>query len=109
METTDYFSLEVEDLTVSYSLGDAIDWKLGVPVNEKQLKKFSYSLGDAIDWKPLYKFIASLKSFISYSLGDAIDWKHEKMMDIRDAVILDLLLARGRDRLETPKKLTSRT
>ena len=37
----------------------------------------SYSLGDAIDWK--LKFGECFGGFdkrVSYSLGDAIDWKH---------------------------------
>ena len=36
----------------------------------------SYSLGDAIDWKQNTQGIrVGLGSFLSYSLGDAIDWK----------------------------------
>ena len=37
---------------LSYSLGDAIDWKLHCEKFFEDLKCFSYSLGDAIDWKP---------------------------------------------------------
>ena len=37
---------------VSYSLGDAIDWKHeAIVINCYQLGLISYSLGDAIDWK----------------------------------------------------------
>ena len=39
-------------LGVSYSLGDAIDWKPTAAINDPMLRSFfSYSLGDAIDWK----------------------------------------------------------
>ena len=64
-------------LIISYSLGDAIDWKL---VKSRAIAEFlaiSYSLGDAIDWKlplSLDKLI-NYCPCISYSLGDAIDWK----------------------------------
>ena len=37
---------------ISYSLGDAIDWKQSVKTGKSILYLFSYSLGDAIDWKP---------------------------------------------------------
>ena len=35
----------------SYSLGDAIDWKLDSHTSASTVRDFSYSLGDAIDWK----------------------------------------------------------
>ena len=48
------------------------DW-LGIVI-------FSYSLGDAIDWK---LFDNGFKEFgfpaVSYSLGDAIDWKLQRV------------------------------
>ena len=85
---------------VSYSLGNAIDWKLFQAFSPRCLppclllargrdrlktpcaghhfltrRIVSYSLGDAIDWK-LKRFSSLLKDiFFSYSLGDAIDWK----------------------------------
>ncbi|WP_190316104.1 hypothetical protein [Pseudanabaena sp. UWO310] len=37
----------------------------------------------------------------SYSLGDAIDWKHLALYDVCDYWVINPLLARGRDRLET--------
>ena len=41
----------MSEVEISYSLGDAIDWKLkGVSV-DSIIRPFSYSLGDAIDWK----------------------------------------------------------
>ncbi len=41
-----------ESIGFSYSLGDAIDWKLGVELlYGTSLSRISYSLGDAIDWK----------------------------------------------------------
>ena len=36
---------------VSYSLGDAIDWKLKVFTMPRVIGFVPYSLGDAIDWK----------------------------------------------------------
>ena len=62
----------------------------------------SYSLGDAIDWK-LSTVLKRTFSFfnISYSLGDAIDWKLTLRNVAIWAVVFVLLLARGRDRLET--------
>ena len=35
----------------------------------------SYSLGDAIDWKPTGGRTVTWNDHLSYSLGDAIDWK----------------------------------
>ena len=37
--------------------------------------QISYSLGDAIDWKRIIDSTASSYADVSYSLGDAIDWK----------------------------------
>ena len=37
--------------------------------------EISYSLGDAIDWKRSYPSIPAIPNDISYSLGDAINWK----------------------------------
>ncbi len=87
-------------LKLPYSLGDAIDWKLSVSPNNALLKFVSYTLGDAIDWKPRLGCIYVRRFQIPYSLGDAIDWKQHT--NYENAVpILCLLLARGRDRLET--------
>ena len=36
---------------IPYSLGDAIDWKLGFVVITGVIGDVPYSLGDAIDWK----------------------------------------------------------
>ena len=111
---------------ISYSLGDAIDWKhrlvrkqskvmqylllargrdrleTSVPVLEVCfVLQVSYSLGDAIDWKPRRDFSMLFAPLtLSYSLGDAIDWK---LYVYRVCVYIPcvLLLARGRDRLET--------
>ena len=61
----------------------------------------SYSLGDAIDWKlksPL--FVPKDQLHFSYSLGDAIDWKLILAVSVLKTCFV-LLLARGRDRLET--------
>ena len=38
---------------------------------------------------------------VSYSLGDAIDWKRTPFQFLVEAIVSNLLLARGRDRLET--------
>ena len=38
---------------LSYSLGDAIDWKLLAGYRLDRIVAVSYSLGDAIDWKLL--------------------------------------------------------
>ncbi len=43
---------------------------------KKPLCDISYSLGDAIDWKLLRGSLRWHIGHISYSLGDAIDWKH---------------------------------
>ena len=64
--------------------------------------EISYSLGDAIDWKLFLSLISICIFSLSYSLGDAIDWKHEKDIDPLFGPLDFLLLARGRDRLETP-------
>ena len=61
---------------------------------------FSYSLGDAIDWKHISIYKTCLRAKFSYSLGDAIDWKLYKLMSNTTNNSF-LLLARGRDRLET--------
>ena len=61
---------------------------------------FSYSLGDAIDWKQQYPRRREVVERVSYSLGDAIDWKLDHS-DKTVGVSGFLLLARGRDRLET--------
>ena len=63
---------------------------------------FSYSLGDAIDWKQQYPRRREVVERVSYSLGDAIDWKLDHS-DKTVGVSGFLLLARGRDRLETLK------
>ena len=56
----------------------------------------SYSLGDAIDWKHYPMTLRAIALVISYSLGDAIDWKHLVLnTDLESSV--NLLLARGRD------------
>ena len=63
---------------ISYSLGDAIDWKRGSVGFKPFAIVVSYSLGDAIDWKlSIGGDVESVLqvSGISYSLGDAIDWK----------------------------------
>ena len=39
------------------------------------VEMFSYSLGDAIDWKLNPVFVCGVFPLVSYSLGDAIDWK----------------------------------
>ena len=50
-------------LVVSYSLGDAIDWKRVSQPSVSKVLKLSYSLGDAIDWKPPFNLkICRLKS-----------------------------------------------
>ena len=66
---------------------------------------FSYSLGDAIDWKQHHTSIVFLGVIISYSLGDAIDWKLPQTLE-KKASKSSLLLARGRDRLETVNQRT---
>ncbi len=46
--------------------------------------------------------IATSEHLFSYSLGDAIDWKQDKSKVERPwGELTSLLLARGRDRLET--------
>ena len=80
---------------ISYSLGDAIDWK-HYPMTLRAIALvISYSLGDAIDWKRRCRCEGRTKYHFSYSLGDAIDWKQQ----ICDHVfyVAFLLLARGRD------------
>ena len=87
-------------MEVSYSLGDAIDWKridshdrripsiilllargrdrLETVSHSKNLHRnnpISYSLGDAIDWKHSCLIRSLSLAVVSYSLGDAIDWK----------------------------------
>ena len=85
---------------ISYSLGDAIDWKPKPPTEELETCYVSYSLGDAIDWKLNAIFVPNQLAYaISYSLGDAIDWKQLRL--VLPIPPLFLLLARGRDRLET--------
>ena len=57
----------------------------------------SYSLGDAIDWKHSIAEQPGIFAFaVSYSLGDAIDWKH-KCVGLGSYPLINLLLARGRD------------
>ena len=86
---------------VSYSLGDAIDWKRHFIVFCHLFSSISYSLGDAIDWKQkLNQNFSIFVCKVSYSLGDAIDWKRY-CTDLGDRVSTVLLLARGRDWLET--------
>ena len=86
---------------VSYSLGDAIDWK-----QDKALLidfivlPVSYSLGDAIDWKQSDYCAGIYLNRVSYSLGDAIDWKLVDSSFVTLSLTIPLL-ARGRDRLET--------
>ena len=42
---------------------------------------FSYSLGDAIDWKLVKTMTVNVyRLHISYSLGDAIDWKLQSVI-----------------------------
>ena len=60
------------------------------------IKFISYSLGDAIDWKLKKGNTEHLLNIISYSLGDAIDWK-QKSRIFNSLTITILLLARGRD------------
>ena len=88
-------------MCVSYSLGDAIDWKQieGWRIVFRQ-RIVSYSLGDAIDWKLLFSNAKDVTPALSYSLGDAIDWKHSTSTQSLFYGSY-LLLARGRDRLET--------
>ncbi len=113
-------------MAVPYSLGDAIDWKLGLGAREQTFLNLPYSLGDAIDWKHYIDCHCFTLSSFPYSLGDAIDWKQSCQSGIflgfvlyfpyslGDAIdwkpiILYIsassetypLLARGRDRLET--------
>ncbi len=61
----------------------------------------SYSLGDAIDWKHPCPCFLSLEIILSYSLGDAIDWKLRNILNGVRCLCSGLLLARGRDRLKT--------
>ena len=91
--------------SISYSLGDAIDWKLGkdLVVSSAKPQGISYSLGDAIDWKRRKSQIFCCHWNISYSLGDAIDWKPKRLRVSCPHENPLLLLARGRDRLETMK------
>ena len=64
----------------------------------------SYSLGDAIDWKlKLLRLLMANYQVIPYSLGDAIDWKR-LLFDCFKLLVCPLL-ARGRDRLETRGEL----
>ena len=105
---------------ISYSLGDAIDWKRfsveNVLLNFFSLllarvrdrletqgleiggftSSVSYSLGDAIDWKLNFRVCVNTHPKLSYSLGDAIDWKLG-MRAITMYKVEILLLARGRD------------
>ena len=62
--------------------------------------QISYSLGDAIDWKLRSDRFDGIEIFVSYSLGDAINWK---LVIFSHALwrCFNLLLARGCDRLET--------
>ena len=90
---------EEPDINISYSLGDAIDWKLDEKAVRRLTAGISYSLGDAIDWKQQFFCLTSGLPAFSYSLGDAIDWKLSK--SALSASTHFLLLARGRDRLET--------
>ena len=86
---------------LSYSLGDAIDWKLYKALQSDQVTRtISYSLGDAIDWKLGDSTSFVVGRCVSYSLGDAIDWKRNVSLE-GDSFSVCLLLARGRDRLET--------
>ena len=65
-----------KQIPISYSLGDAIDWKPSAREYSSVSSCISYSLGDAIDWKLLHSFVDDFSQLsISYSLGDAIDWK----------------------------------
>ena len=57
----------------------------------------SYSLGDAIDWKPSLGFTIGNTAILSYSLGDAIDWKLSFLDPFSLTKVNGLLLARGRD------------
>ena len=86
---------------LSYSLGDAIDWKLNLRLSPVGVGSVSYSLGDAIDWKQQFRRLGVSRLLLSYSLGDAIDWKLLIAMSLSPVLFDVLLLARGRDRLET--------
>ena len=87
---------------VSYSLGDAIDWKLNIlqsysePENNLLLARGRDRLETE---RMLFALYLSLE--FSYSLGDAIDWKPIKLINTNTDSSFILLLARGRDRLET--------
>ena len=59
----------------------------------------SYSLGDAIDWKQFEDADVRVREDISYLLGDAIDWKPHIEIFLLFSLV-DPLLARGGDRLE---------
>ncbi len=69
---------------ISYSLGDAINWKLNCFLANRLEVFVPYSLGDAIDWKPDLPLGNILRLSVSYSLGDAIDWK---LIDSRTLVL----------------------
>ena len=86
METTSAIKClsrgKLDDL--SYSLGDAIDWKRFARALELSYRHgISYSLGDAIDWKHYDQQLQCQSLGISYSLGDAIDWK---LFVVNDAI-----------------------
>ena len=90
-----------KDCGISYSLGDAIDWKpVSFLSNNSGVFSISYSLGDAIDWKLISCESNENRFRVSYSLGDAIDWKRRGFVYFYKQPFF-LLLARGRDRLET--------
>ena len=110
---------------VSYSLGDAIDWKrviidfliaewdipllargrdrleTSTPLSQSQSGNiFSYSLGDAIDWKQVQeKVLGALRCFSLLARGrDRLETSCQLSLAV---YMLFPLLARGRDRLET--------
>ena len=99
---TDHYKYSVgTGYGISYSLGDAIDWKR----RESRSLPFafwalSYSLGDAIDWKLVeYNYKSIYSSFLLLARGRD---RLETLLSLSStASLMHLLLARGRDRLET--------
>ena len=100
METAIHYRDRWQYGLFSYSLGDAIDWKL---YNRFRLHFDILDLllargRDRLETRYTLQWTADFR--LSYSLGDAIDWKLGKSVEFKYQKS-DLLLARGRDRLET--------
>ena len=101
LETVAPLILLLLPLHISYSLGDAIDWKHQLN-HEPLLLLDDLLLARGRDRLEISRYLAYPVRFadVSYSLGDAIDW-----IPLIDGIIVNLLiaplLARGCDRLET--------